>query len=300
MTLTRTSFLTSGYLVFSFFLLLLGSFAQPAVAGSHRAHGALSSRASAATLSYATVLRGRASWYGRYHQGRRTSSGERFNRFKYTCAHKTLPFGTRLRVTNIANGKSVVVRVSDRGPFRHQRILDLAEVAARPLGIIDQGAATVIAQVVPATTPLGPSKSPRNLGALRAADPDPKAAFTTYQLARPAQADSLAAVASATAPAAASPTPLAPEYRAQASAVSDGPAAQPRQAHLRTLDPIPALELTRAADGAPANRVFISQLDGWLAAETARRRLQTWGATDVVRQVPAPPVVAAVPGAVRF
>ena len=126
------------------------------------------------------MLRGRASWYGRYFQGRRTTSGERFNRFKYTCAHKTLPFGTRLRVTNVKNGKSVVVRVSDRGPFRHQRIIDLSEIAARPLGVVECGAATVVAEVVAADTPLGPATTPENLAALYAADPNPDAAFTTY------------------------------------------------------------------------------------------------------------------------
>ena len=119
------------------------------------------------------VLRGRASWYGREFQGRPTTSGERYDRFKYTCAHKTLPFGTRLRVTNPANGQSVVVRVSDRGPFRLQRILDLSEVAARPLNIVEQGSAAIIAEIVPAATPLGPIEAPANLAALQAADPRP-------------------------------------------------------------------------------------------------------------------------------
>ncbi|RZK98554.1 MAG: septal ring lytic transglycosylase RlpA family protein, partial [Hymenobacter sp.] len=58
----------------------------------------------AAREGYATVLRGRASWYGKYFQGKKTTSGERFNRHAFTCAHKTLPFGTRLRVTNVDNG----------------------------------------------------------------------------------------------------------------------------------------------------------------------------------------------------
>ncbi|RZK25213.1 MAG: septal ring lytic transglycosylase RlpA family protein, partial [Hymenobacter sp.] len=170
MTLKRTTFLTSGFLLLSFYLLLTFGLAQPASAYPQRTHKAL---APATALTYATVLRGRASWYGREHQGMRTSSGERFNRFKYTCAHKSLPFGTRLRVTNLKTGKAVVVRVSDRGPFRHQRILDLAEAAARPLGIVQQGAATVIAQLMPATTPLGPTTGPTNLLALQAADPNP-------------------------------------------------------------------------------------------------------------------------------
>ncbi|RYY20254.1 MAG: septal ring lytic transglycosylase RlpA family protein [Cytophagaceae bacterium] len=195
MTLKRTTFLSSGLLFIGFYLLLFCGLALSASAYPQRSHKAV---ASTATLSYATVLRGRASWYGREHQGMRTSSGERFNRFKFTCAHKTLPFGTRLRVTNVKTGKSVVVRVSDRGPFRHQRILDLAEVAARPLGIVSQGAANIIAQVVPTATPLGPAIGPPNLLAIQAADPNPTAAFATYEL--PSAADS-AAVAEAAAPA---------------------------------------------------------------------------------------------------
>lgn len=301
MTLTRTSYLTSGFLVICFFLLLLCGLSQPAAARPHRARGALAPKAATTTLSYATVLRGRASWYGRRHQGLRTSSGERFNRFKYTCAHKSLPFGTRLRVTNLMTGKSVVVRVSDRGPFRHQRILDLAEVAARPLGIVTQGAATVIAQVVPATTPLGPSHSPRNLRALEAADPNPAAAFTTYQLAG---ADSAAL---ATGPATAADTKgiLAPAaqpvvaagpasvFVVQAGSFADAQRAQAMRAQLLALDASLAVALTEEmTDGQPRNRVLIGQLDTWLAAETVRRRLQMWGVASLVRQVLVEPAVA--------
>ncbi|QKG54789.1 septal ring lytic transglycosylase RlpA family protein [Hymenobacter sp. BRD67] len=130
-------------------------------------------------------MTGRASWYSRRFQGRRTTSGERYNRHEYTCAHKTLPFGTRLRVTNLNTGASVVVRVTDRGPFRHQRIMDLSEVAARPLGIIEAGAVTVVAEIVSAATPLGVAETPDNLAALRASDPHPEAPFTAYQLPQP-------------------------------------------------------------------------------------------------------------------
>lgn len=250
------------------------------------------------------VLRGRASWYGREHQGMRTSSGERFNRFKYTCAHKTLPFGTRLRVTNVSTGKSVVVRVSDRGPFRHQRILDLAEVAARPLGIVSQGAATIIAQVVPTTTPLGPAATPANLLAIQAADPDPAAAFATYEL--PSAADS-AAVAATTAvpaaPTAAAPSPLptsqplasrpAARFLVQAGTFADTLNAQAMRTRILALNPALAVELREELiDGRPLKRVLISQLDSWLAAETVRRCLQAQGIAGLVRQVPGQATVA--------
>ena len=301
MTLTRTSYLTSGFLVICFFLLLICGLAQPAAARPHRARGALAPTAATATLSYATVLRGRASWYGRRHQGLRTSSGERFNRFKYTCAHKSLPFGTRLRVTNLKTGKSVVVRVSDRGPFRHQRILDLAEAAARPLGIVTQGAATVIAQIVPATTPLGPSHSPRNLTALKEADPNPNAAFTTYQLAGAADSaalatapvsatDTIAVLATIMQPVNATP---ASAFVVQAGSFADAQRAQAMRAQLLALDPSLIVILTEEmTNGQPYNRVLIGQPDTWLAAETVRRRLQMWGVTSLVHQAPVQPAIA--------
>jgi rare lipoprotein A len=81
------------------------------------------------------------SWYGDPFHGRPTASGERFNQNDFTAAHKTLPFGTRLRVTNPQNGQSVVVRINDRGPFVRGRDLDVSKAAAEALGIITQGVA---------------------------------------------------------------------------------------------------------------------------------------------------------------
>jgi rare lipoprotein A len=86
---------------------------------------------------------GLASFYAREHHGRRTASGERFDMDGLTAAHRSLPFGTRLRVTNLHNGRSVVVRVNDRGPFRKQRILDVSYAAARKLGMVQRGVARV-------------------------------------------------------------------------------------------------------------------------------------------------------------
>jgi rare lipoprotein A len=83
--------------------------------------------------------RGTASWYGPGFHGRRTASGERFNSYDMTAAHRSLPFGTRLRVVNESNGRSVVVRVNDRGPFAHRRIIDLAKGPAQALGLTAVG-----------------------------------------------------------------------------------------------------------------------------------------------------------------
>jgi rare lipoprotein A len=78
---------------------------------------------------------GKASWYGPGFHGRRTASGERFNTNAMTAAHKTLPFGTKVKVTNKKTGQSVVVRINDRGPYAHGRVIDLSKASARAIGI---------------------------------------------------------------------------------------------------------------------------------------------------------------------
>ena len=91
---------------------------------------------SAASYTEATSLQsGKASWYGPGFHGRRTASGERFNTNDMTAAHKTLPFGTKVRVTNKKTGQSVVVRINDRGPYAHGRVIDLSKASARTIGI---------------------------------------------------------------------------------------------------------------------------------------------------------------------
>ncbi len=86
---------------------------------------------------------GVASWYGPKFHGKLTASGEVFNQEKFTAAHQTLPWGSRVKVTNLANGKSVDVRINDRGPFGKGRIIDLSRAAARALGMVGQGITTV-------------------------------------------------------------------------------------------------------------------------------------------------------------
>lgn len=89
------------------------------------------------------VETGVASWYGQEFHGRPTSSGEVFDMNDMTAAHRTLPFGTNVMVTNLANGRSVVVRINDRGPFVRGRIIDLSYAAAQVLGIVGPGTALV-------------------------------------------------------------------------------------------------------------------------------------------------------------
>ena len=92
----------------------------------------------------ASVQEGVVSWYGEQFQGRRTASGERFDMNAFTAAHKTLPFGTRVRVRHATSGREVVVRINDRGPFTKGRVIDLSRAAAASIGLIQTGVGPVV------------------------------------------------------------------------------------------------------------------------------------------------------------
>lgn len=91
---------------------------------------------------------GFASFYGPEFHGRRTASGERYDEDELSAAHRTLPFGTRVRLTNLKNGRTVVVTITDRGPFRRGRIVDVSRRAARELGFLRAGVARVRLEVL--------------------------------------------------------------------------------------------------------------------------------------------------------
>jgi rare lipoprotein A len=94
------------------------------------------------------TLQGMASWYGYPHHGRITASGQRYNMHKLTAAHRTLPLGTRLRVTSLIDGRSVIVTITDRGPFVKNRVIDLSYAAAREIGILSSGTAPVQLEIL--------------------------------------------------------------------------------------------------------------------------------------------------------
>jgi rare lipoprotein A len=94
------------------------------------------------------VSSGQASWYGPGFYGNRTANGEVFRPGTLTAAHRTLPFGTKVRVTNLWNGRSTVVRINDRGPFHGNRVIDLAHGAASQLGVVASGVAKVKLEVL--------------------------------------------------------------------------------------------------------------------------------------------------------
>jgi len=110
-------------------LLLLASCASGPSGGSNR--------------SWRSYQTGKASWYGGKFHGRKTASGERYNQWAMTAAHKKLPFGTHVRVTNLTNGRCCVVRINDRGPFVWGRVIDLSVTAAKQIGVYSAGVAPV-------------------------------------------------------------------------------------------------------------------------------------------------------------
>jgi len=120
------------YYLVAFFIASAGVFAQ------NTANVTTSTSA-----SYSLVEEGQASWYGPEFAGRKTSNGEIYDPKLLTAAHRTLPFGTSAKVTNLDNGKSVIVRVTDRGPFRPGRVIDLSQAAAGAIGIVGSGVGRV-------------------------------------------------------------------------------------------------------------------------------------------------------------
>ncbi len=92
-------------------------------------------------IDYVDLGTMKASWYGPGFHGRKTANGEKFDQMSYTAAHKTLRFGTLLKITNPKNGKSIVVRINDRGPYIEGRELDLSKAAAHELGLMRKGVA---------------------------------------------------------------------------------------------------------------------------------------------------------------
>jgi rare lipoprotein A (peptidoglycan hydrolase) len=91
---------------------------------------------------------GMASWYGRKFHGGITTCGERYDMYKISAAHRTLPFGTLVRVTNVKNGKSVVVRINDRGPWKPSRVIDLSYAAAKKIGMTNDGISRVRLDII--------------------------------------------------------------------------------------------------------------------------------------------------------
>ena len=120
----------------------------------------------------AQVLEGKASYYGKGFHGRKSASGKIYDMYKLTCAHKTLPFGTMLKVTNKKNGKTVTVEVTDRGPYVKGRIIDLTVAAAMDLDMMKSGVVDVEAEII--------KKGKCNLRSFFKFQPKPRAIYVIY------------------------------------------------------------------------------------------------------------------------
>ena len=196
---------------------------------------------------------GRASWYGKQFHGRRTSSGEPYNMFKMTAAHKRLPIPSYVRVTNLDNGKQAIVRVNDRGPFHDGRIIDLSYVAARRLGVVAHGSVPVrIETVTPASMRAEQRKRGRN----------------TQTAAATPQRRPSASAPSAT-PAANARSAAAPATPARAIQVANRTDTAGASATASTRDAEGTLYLQTGAFGDPSN------------AQRLRKRLQNAGFSGV-------------------
>ena len=123
--------------------------------------------ASCATGRGAHEERGMASWYGGKFHGRRTANGEVYDMYGMTAAHKTLPFNSMVEVRNLDNGRSTVVRINDRGPFKRGRIIDLSYSAAEEIGMIGPGTAKVKIRVVKRGAPLDDQRYTVQVGSFR-------------------------------------------------------------------------------------------------------------------------------------
>ena len=160
------------------------------------------------------LQRGLASWYGRKFHGRSTANGETYNMYAMTAAHKTMPLPSYARVRNPANGREVVVRVNDRGPFHAGRVIDLSYTAALKLGVLAGVAPVEIERITYDAIRAGSWRTPANLASMAEAAPGPERPPAPAPLPAPAPVR----VAEAPAPDAQAQAPIQPDAPAQAAA----------------------------------------------------------------------------------
>lgn len=217
-------------------------------------HIGLASEVKAQEIASAT---GSATWYGARHQGKKTSSGEPFNKNQFTAAHKKLPFGTKVKVTNLANQESVVVRINDRGSFKRDgHIIDLSEAAARKIKAT--GHAQVRVEV------LGPAAAP--------AEP---ALVTT----EPLDSTQILPVA----------TPLYPDFHfvIQVGSFADQTKARLQSDKIKAFQQnLPIVLHEDTINGQKVHRVVAGKFPDRAAAEQARAELAKNGILGLIKQIP--------------
>jgi rare lipoprotein A len=211
------------------------------------------------------VQRGVASWYGVKFHGQRTSSGEPYDMYKMTAAHPTLPIPSYARITNLESGKSVVVRINDRGPFHSDRIVDVSYTAALKLGLLGQGSKQVqIERLFPGDEIRVASARRADASEAQAAPPEIAALMLEDRVAM----DS-AAVASPQASSAAA-KPAQPGYYLQLGAYGHDGKAEEMSERLKKSGMSQALEVVHAG---PVNRLYSGPYETRAMAQAAARRL---------------------------
>lgn len=218
---------------------------------------------------------GQASWYGAYHQGRPTSTGERFDMNALTAAHKTLPLPSLVEVTNRANGRRVILRVNDRGPFVDGRIIDLSRGAAQELGLLQQGVGEVRVRYVGPAPRQGGGTTLRQADAGTAAQPARAPAPNRASTQGPRPYYEVAATPS--------PAPVAHPaatggYWVQAGAYSERRGAD--RVARRLGDKAMVQNIDR--DGRPLFRVVVGPWPDATAAERARQAVAARGFSDAL------------------
>jgi rare lipoprotein A len=230
------------------------------------------------------VERGQASWYGKKFHGRKTSSGERYDMYQMTAAHKTLPLPTYALVTNLENGRSTVVKVNDRGPFVGTRIIDLSYAAAKRLDMIHAGTAMVEVRSIDPRDHGGKVKVPLRMASASAT---PKVASASERRADEASAE---ATGRGSAAKSASPTPTLasssarPVYLQVGAFGSRGNALQLQTQLSGAVDqPVLVRTASTAAASDPLYKVQVGPLSSEADADALGRRLAALGiATPVV------------------
>ncbi|WP_210462173.1 septal ring lytic transglycosylase RlpA family protein [Rufibacter roseolus] len=252
---------------------------------------------------------GLASWYGAKYHGRRTTSGEVYNRHKLTAAHNELPLGSKVRVTNEATGESVVVKINDRGPFRGARIIDLSEAAARKINYRNDGLAHVTVEVLElpeyflvsraklkeaepkveeAATPAVLAKAPATPVNTQAVPTAEQTAVVKGPVAIPAQTSAV----SSTAPMA--PT-LAKEqvFVIQAGAFSSLSNAEVQADKMRRMyQKMPISLVEETVNGRKVHRILAGRFISKATAEQARKDLVKQGFQGLVKSVAEPAALA--------
>ncbi len=214
------------------------------------------------------VERGIASWYGPDFHGKRTSSGDPYDMYAMTAAHKSLPLPTYVRVTNLQNGRSIVVRVNDRGPFVHDRVIDLSYTGAAKLGLIGAGTGMV---EVRALDPRKPDPGPT----LRFADQAPAAQPAAPLASKPA-AGIIRQAQAAPVPAASAP---APALYLQVGAFSNRDNAEQLRSKLATVQ-MPGIHISETVSNQkPIYRVRIGPLASAAEADRMSGELGRFGIT---------------------